>query len=126
MFDDGEDEVLPYQETKSLVLSMQQHTERPKTRLNTIDIHKTQKQEKTKTELHHYVAREDETACMVAELFGLDVLSLVKLNKGKYPTLKANARLREGTKLRLPNPCDRHAANLLKRQVVKKQKSGHE
>jgi hypothetical protein len=54
-----------------------------------------------------YVAKEDETPRMIAKMFGLDLQCLVKLNKGQYPTLTANSRLRKSTQLRLPNPGDR-------------------
>ena len=51
-----------------------------------------------------YVAKEDETPRMIAKVFGLDLPCLVKLNKMQYPTLTSNARLRNGTQLRLPKP----------------------
>ena len=53
-----------------------------------------------------YEAKEDETPRIIAKLFGVDLQSLVKLNKLQYPTLTANARLRKGTPLRLPKPGD--------------------
>ena len=54
-----------------------------------------------------YVAKEDDTPRIIAKMFGLDLQCLVKLNKGQYPTLTANSRLRKATQLRLPNPGDR-------------------
>ena len=42
-----------------------------------------------------YEAKEDETPRIIAKLFGVDLQSLVKLNKLQYPTLTANARLRK-------------------------------
>jgi len=53
-----------------------------------------------------YTAKEDETPRVVAKIFGLDLQSVIKLNKQQYPTLTANARLRKGTQLRLPKPGD--------------------
>ena len=50
----------------------------------------------------HYAAQADETCSSIAKKLGVDVQSLVKLNKDRYPALRPHAKLLQDTLLVLP------------------------
>jgi hypothetical protein len=57
-------------------------------------------------EEEHYAAQADETCSTIAKKLGLNVNTIVKLNKDRYPGLRPHAKLLQDTLLILPPPDD--------------------